>query len=74
MVTHGYGGYRRLPRGSAHFSLKTHTHFIIIYISPPFLPVKVDKRERQCEIKRSQLVRAGAALSRLKSDHHVDEA
>ena len=34
MVLGGSGGYRRLPGGSAHFSLQTNTHFIIIYISP----------------------------------------
>ena len=33
VVMGGSGGYRRLPGGSAHFSLQTDTHFIIIYIS-----------------------------------------
>ena len=32
VVMGGSGGYRRLPGGSAHFSLQTDTHFIIIYI------------------------------------------
>ena len=34
VVMGGSGGYRRLPGGSAHFSLQTHRHCIIIYISP----------------------------------------
>ena len=33
MVASGYGGYRTLPGGSAHFSLHTNRHCIIIYIS-----------------------------------------
>ena len=33
VVKGGSGGYRRLPGGSAHFSLQTHKHFIIIYIN-----------------------------------------
>ena len=34
VVMGGSGGYRRLPARSDHFSLQTHRHFIIIYISP----------------------------------------
>ena len=41
VVKGGSGGYRRLPGGSAHFSLQTNRqtdrHFIIIYISSPLL-------------------------------------
>ena len=33
VVRGGSGGYRRLPGGSDDFSLQTHTHCIIIYIS-----------------------------------------
>ena len=32
VVKGGSGGCRRLPGGSAHFSLHTHKHFIIIYM------------------------------------------
>ena len=35
VVMGGSGGYRRLPGGSDHFSLQTHRHCIIIYISQP---------------------------------------
>ena len=40
VVMGGSGGYRRLPGGSDHFSLQTHTHhniYIIIVITMPVI-------------------------------------
>ena len=57
VVMGGSGGYSRLTGGSAHFSLHTHKHCIIIYIStkwsyttptlPQALPLHGNKRERE---------------------------